>query len=882
MPLSAGEKLGPYEILAPIGAGGMGEVYRARDTKLKRDVALKVLPDSFARDPERMARFQREAEVLASLNHPNIAQIYGIEDRALVMELVEGQTLQGPLPLETALNYGRQIADALEAAHDKGIIHRDLKPANIMITPAGVVKVLDFGLAAVAQSSDSSNPANSPTLTISPTRAGTILGTAAYMSPEQARGKAVDRRADIWAFGVVLFEMLTGQRLFAGETVSDTLAAVLKEEPDWTRVPVKVRRLLKACLQKDPKQRLQAIGDWRLLLTDEQPSPTATKRKLPWLAAALLAVVAGVALWAPWRATRPLEHPLIRLDVDLGSDVSLPGPGPAGTRNSVSIPPDGTRLAYVASVSGGPPRLLTRRLDQPKAIELPGTEGASQPFFSPDGQWIGFSTGAKLNKISVEGGAVVPLGEASSFPGASWGEDGIVLGGAGPGLVRIPSGGGAAMPVTDMRKGETGHGLPQILPGGNAVLFVVYTTSYDADNATIEVVSLKDHVRKILLRGGTSPYYLPSGHLVYVNKGTLFAIPFDLDRLETRGTAVPVLDGIAQGQDGLAHLDFSRSLTGPGALVYRKSSGGGPQMSTIQWLDGAGKKEPLLAKPGNYRDPRLSPDGRRLALSVGEGGRQDIWVYDLQRDAMTRLTVDGSYISPIWSPDGQYIVFTSYAGPLFWTRADGGGQPQAMTEGKNPQRAFSFSPDGQRLAYQELSGPGTSSMKIWTLPVAEDGGQFRAGKPELFVGTEGFALDPEFSPDGRWLAYESGERGSAREVFVRAFPAPASGQGGRWQISNGGAQFPVWSRNGHELLYWSGDRIMAVSYTVKGEVFVPEKPRVWVSKLGGSPAFDLAPDGKRIAVVTPVESAEAPKQEHDVVFIENFFDELRRRAPTGK
>jgi serine/threonine-protein kinase len=860
MSLAAGSKLGPYEILAPIGAGGMGEVYRAKDTKLDREVAIKVLPAALAQDPERLARFEREAKVLASLNHPNIAQIYGVEDRALVMELVPGEPLKGPLPLETALNYARQIADALEAAHEKGIIHRDLKPANIMITPAGVVKVLDFGLAAVAQSSDPSNPANSPTLTISPTRAGMILGTAGYMSPEQARGKAVDKRADIWAFGVVLYEMLTGKPLFEGETVSDTLAAVLKEEPDWTRVPVKVRRLLRACLQKDPQQRLQAIGDWRLLLADAQPSPTATKSKLPWALAALLAVVAGVALWAPWRATRPLERPLIRLDVDLGPDVSLPGPVPAGTRNSVSISPDGTRLAYVASVSGGPPRLLTRRLDQAKAIELPGTEGAYQPFFSPDGLWIGFSSGDKLNKISVEGGAVVPLGESSSFPGASWGDDGIVLGGTLTGLVRIPSGGGAATPVTEMRHGETGHGFPQILPGGKALLFVVYTTNFDADKATIEVVSLRDHVRKVLLQGGTSPYYLPSGHLVYANKGTLFAIPFDLDRLETRGTAVPVLDGIAyQSQLGLAHLDFSRSPAGPGALIYRKGSGGGPQMSTIQWLDGAGKKEPLLAKPGNYRDLRLSPDGRRLALSVEEGGRQDIWVYDLQRDAMTRLTVDGSYISPIWSPDGQYIVFTSYSGPLYLTRADGGGQPQAITQGKNPQRAFSFSPDGKRLAYQELSSSGLRSMQIWTLPLEEHGGQFRAGKPELFVGTEGFALYPAFSPDGRWLAYESGARGGAREVYVRAFPTPASGQGDRWQISNGG-QFPV-----------------------KGDVFVADKPRVWLSKLRGpTAAFDLAPDGKRIAVVTPVESAEAPKQEHDVVFIENFFDELRRRVPANK
>jgi serine/threonine protein kinase len=395
----------------------MGEVYRARDTKLDRDVAIKVLPAALAQDPERLARFEREAKVLASLNHPNIAQIYGVEERALVMELVDGQTLQGPLPLETALNYAKQIAEALEAAHDKNIIHRDLKPANIMITPAGVIKVLDFGLAAVAQSSDPSSPANSPTLTISPTRAGMILGTAAYMSPEQARGKALDKRADIWAFGVVLFEMLSGKQLFHGETVSDTLAQVLTKEPDWERVPSKVRRLLKKCLEKDPKKRLRDIGDaWELL--EDAPAttvPSPSRRAMTgWVAAGALVVALGMALWAPWRGTKPVDRPLVRLDVDLGADVSLPTPG---LLSSVAISPDGTRLVYA---SGNPPKLFTRRLDQPKASELLGTEGATIPFFAPDGQWVGFYTRGKLNKISVEGGAVVPLADVSNFGGASW------------------------------------------------------------------------------------------------------------------------------------------------------------------------------------------------------------------------------------------------------------------------------------------------------------------------------------------------------------------------------------------------------------------------------------------------------------------------------
>jgi serine/threonine-protein kinase len=464
--------LGPYEILAPIGAGGMGEVYRARDTKLDRDVAIKVLPASFAQDPERLARFEREAKVLASLNHSNIAQIYGIEDRALVMELVDGETLQGPLPLETALNYARQIADALEAAHDKGIIHRDLKPANIMITPAGVVKVLDFGLAAVAQSSDPSNPANSPTLTISPTRAGIILGTAGYMSPEQARGKLVDKRADIWAFGVVLFEMLTGKPLFHGETVSDTLAQVLTKEPDWEQVPAKVRRLLQACLQKDPKQRLQAVGDWKLMLTDVQQIHVAAPSQsqfsfAAWAAAAALALALGVALWAPWRAANSVDRPLMRLEVSLGPD-AIPG-----ANSEVAISPDGTRIVFPIRGRDGKPLLASRLLDQAAITPLPGTENGTGVFFSPDGQSIGFAADSKLKKVSLRGGAPVTLTDASVLLGASWGESGDIVASLNVvgGLVSIPASGGSPHAVTNPGKQENIHFLPQVLPDGNAVLF---------------------------------------------------------------------------------------------------------------------------------------------------------------------------------------------------------------------------------------------------------------------------------------------------------------------------------------------------------------------------------------------------------------------------
>jgi serine/threonine-protein kinase len=902
MSLAPGTRLGAYEVLAPLGAGGMGEVYRAKDTRLKRDVAIKVLPDAFARDAGRMARFQREAEVLAALNHPNIAQIYGAEDNALVMELVEGPTLadriqQGAIPLEESLAIASQIAEALEAAHEKGIVHRDLKPANVKIKPDGTVKVLDFGLAAILQNTTSgaTDPANSPTLTIGATQVGAIMGTAGYMSPEQAVGKPVDRRADIWSFGVVLFEMLTGERLFTGETASHILADVIKGEIDFGKLPSStpgaIRNLLKRCLDRDVKNRLQWIGEARVAISRAENEPeTATSapsrsrfRSIGWITAAVLAVIASAALWGLWRATQPIEKPLVRLDVDLGSDISLPPPF-STPLSTVVISPDGTRLAFVASSAGGTPRLFTRRLDQPKATELPGTTGAGGPCFSPDGQWIGFYASGKFNKISVEGSAVVPLVDVVGFPGgATWQEDGnIVLGGivsagvGSGGLGRISSGGGAPTKVTEANA-ELGHVLPQSLPGGKALLFVAYPM-LSANQAHIDVITLADGHRKTLVPGATSARYLPtssgSGHLVYTNKGTLFAVPFNLDRLETRGTAVPVLDDLAyQAPSGSAHFDVSRS----GTLVYRKGSGTTASMTTIQWLtpagDAVGKKETLRGKPGIYESPSFSPDGTRLALTVTEQGNQDVWVYDQRRDAMTRLTAGGgTYTAAIWSPDSRYVFFGSLTSGMFRTRADGAGQPQPLTRSKTAQIPWSVAPDGKRLAYFEI-GP---RPQLWTVPLEEANGQMQAGKPEQFLKSQFADLDPEFSPDGKWLAYVSNATGS-NEVYVRAFPDA----GGQWQISNNGGTQAVWSRNGHDLLYQSGDQIMAVSYTLKGDSFVPDKPRVWLAKLGGN-EWDLAPDGKRVAVVMPVGTPEAPKQDHEVVFLENFFDYLRRRVPFSK
>jgi serine/threonine-protein kinase len=583
--LAAGTRLGAYEILSLIGSGGMGEVYRARDNRLNRDVAIKVLPADVAADHDRLARFEREAQVLASLNHPNIAAIHGVDDSsgkpALVMELVEGPTLadriaSGPIPLDEALPIAKQIAEALEGAHEQGIIHRDLKPANIKVRGDGTVKVLDFGLAKALEPrtgiSGVVNLSMSPTIT-SPammTGVGMLLGTAAYMSPEQAKGRSADKRSDIWAFGCVLYEMLTGTRAFAGEDVSDTLAFILTREPDWTALPSNtptlIRRVLDHCLKKDRKRRLDSAAAARLEIEDALAAPSvaegaaaspgsmprsAWSGTLPWaLVGALVGALAAglllvLGLWAPWRAQTLVERPLVRVDVDLGAEVSLPVPGRTGG-SSVAISPDGTRLVYV---SGLPTKLFTRRLDQPNATELPGTQGADYPFFSPDGQWVGFFSRGKVNKISVDGGAVVPLlGDISFFNGASWGEDGSIFVSVLPrGLLRMPASGGPPETVVEPGNGDQVLASPRILPGGKAIVFESFHVR-DVDRDTIEVLTLADHRRKIVTRGGRSSRYLAASsgarYLVYVAQTTLFAVPFDLDTLETRGTAVPVLNDV--------------------------------------------------------------------------------------------------------------------------------------------------------------------------------------------------------------------------------------------------------------------------------------------------------------------------------------------------
>ena len=887
--LTVGSSLGPYRIEEFLGAGGMGEVYRATDTKLGREVAVKVLPESFAQDVELMTRFRREAQVLAALNHPRIAQVYGIEEHAFVMELVEGPTLaerieRGPIALDEALAIARQVAEALEAAHEKGIIHRDLKPGNVKITRAGAVKLLDFGLATVARGPRGmlEAPPGSSTMTMSPTQPGMILGTAAYMSPEQARGEAVDQRTDIWAFGVVLYEMLTGRNLFKGDTTSDTLALVLTKELDWKRVPVKAQRLLRRCLERDPNRRLRDIADAWMLLDEAQQAPPA-KTLAAWLLAAgavfLLAALA-VSWW--WRAARtsPLAlQPLVRLDIDLGTDVSI---GSTAGPNVV-ISPDGSRLMYVSHS-----RLFTRRLDESKATELAGTELGANPFFSPDGQWVGFFSLSKLKKVLVGGETATSLCNWVAAQGFSWGEDGYIVAGEDGVLSRIPSDGGDPVPITKFAPGEYLHRFPQVLPGSRAVIFTAFTKSAvrGSDSAlgqsNVEVMTLKDGKRKTLHRGGRFGQYLASGHLVYLDGRTLFAVPFDLDRLAVRGTPVPVLEGVGAGCCGDSKIAFSAAPTGHGTVVYRNSAAQTTRV-TIQWLDADGNTQPIVATPGRYGFPSLSPDGKRLAIS-------GVSTCDVQRCSMKPLTLDGG-LGPVWTPDGRYIAYMRYSTTvlgIFLTRADGAAKPRELldtgfrlgeSQGPTPlPTPWSFAPYGRRLAFFQYSL--ASGWDLWTLPLETDGAGLRAREPEVLLQTPSHELQPAFSPDGRWLAYISDEAGNP-QVYVRAFPD----NGGKWRISNTNGLNPVWSRNGRELFYRTVDgQIMVAPYTVNGDSFSADKPHAWSERRiaceGRLKNFDVPPDGKRIVALMPVEGPEGERSQNHVTMLQNFYDELRRRVPT--
>ena len=906
MLLSEGDKLGHYRILGPLGAGGMGEVYRAHDTQLDRDVAIKVLPHALATDPERLARFDREAKILATLNHPNIAVIFGLVEcgggRALVMELVEGETVtslikRGPMSVKDTCKAGRQIAEALEAAHDKGVVHRDLKPGNIMVTPAGVVKVLDFGLAAMVQSDRATpgDPNNSPTLNTAGTMAGTILGTASYMSPEQTEGLPVDKRADIWSFGVVLWEMLTGKRLFEGKTVSHTLADVLRKEIDFSKpsAPAPIRELLERCLDREMKTRLRDIGEARVTLDNvitgvysNEDSPVKTtsplRKWMPWAVAAVALIVAAVAGWSRFSAPPIADRPLTRLNVDLGPEAIR------GSRITAVLSPDGRRIVFTGRSPGGGRQLFTRRLDQPAATPLAGTESSSSasqflPFFSPDGEWIAFFADGKVKKVAAEGGSAITLVEASQTGlGGSWGADGNLILGTMTGLKRMPAAGGVAQSV----KGSDGVQIfPQVLPGAQAVLFNGTLLGTNFEDLNIEVLQFSTGQTKTLLHGGYWPRYLATfgntGHLVYMHEGTLYAVGFDPQRLEIRGTPVPMLDDIGASPEVLeGGGQFSFSDTGTFVYLSGRAEN---NVFPIQWLDAAGKTTPLVAQPGIYSAPRLSPDGRRLAYTVGSSTSANVWVYDLERQTPTQLTFSAPGTHEVaWAPDSKHIVFSDGAA-LWWIRADGSGHPQRLLDKSVDPRPFSFSPalgkDGRLVFVQG----GVGSPGIYTLPIdLSDPERPKAGKAETFLADPRIVeVDPAFSPDGKFLAYVSNESGQ-EQVFVRPFPGP----GGKWRISTDGGKFPVWSRATHEMLFLDfDDHIMSVNYTSQGDTFSPGVPHLWsstpVRRMSMQQNFDLSPDGKRV-VMFPHPTAEQSQGPVHVTFLLNFFDEVRRRVPTGK
>jgi serine/threonine-protein kinase len=877
MSLPTGSRLGHYEISALLGKGGMGEVYRARDSRLNRDVAIKVLPAALANDPGRMARFEREAQVLAALNHPNIAAIYGLESGALVMELVPGDTLaarveHGPIPVEEALAVARQIAEALEAAHEKGIIHRDLKPANVKITPEGKVKVLDFGLAKAFDAdaaSVSAGLSNSPTLTLEATRAGVILGTAGYMSPEQARGKPADKRADIWSFGVVLFEVLTGRPTFEGETVSDTLAAVLRADLDWARLPAetppRIRRLLARCLERDPARRLHDIADARIEIDSPEeaapvqsaPAPRAASRVLPWVLAALLAIALA---WIALRGTPPAApRPVTRWSAPIPDAYLFP---------TVALSRDGTRLAY----SGGSaqPRPMLRLLDQFETRPIAGVDSAFAPVFSPDGQWILYLGQNKLKKIPVTGGTSIGLADLANSFGYTWGDDNNIVfnDGSDKGLKQVSAAGGPVKTLTtpDATRGEASHRWPHYVPGGKAIVFTIGTNG-PWDQALIALLDLKTGGKRVLVKGGYSGKYVPSGHLVYMRGTTLFAVPFDIARMELRGSEVPVVEGVsALPQVGFGDYDFADS----GLLVY---SGGTAQRvdSTLEWADRSGVRKPVGAPPKVYNGVRLSPDGERAAVVIAGPDliHSDIWIFDLSRGTLTRLTFEGANTSPAWTPDSRRVAFRSIINEkngISWAPVDGSAKPAPLLAADSAAYPTSWSPDGRTLLFSQQE---TLSFKthVRMLPAPGGGGAAQASD---FLRTEFSETGAQFSPDGKWVAYQSDESGQ-NQIYVRPFPGP----GGKVQISTeAGASAPRWSRNGKELFYReaASGQFWVVDVQL-GAAFHAGRPQPLFKETG---AFDIAPDGQRILLVKTPQTAPSGGRLDAVV---NWFEELKRRAP---
>jgi serine/threonine protein kinase len=843
MPLPAGTRIGPYEIVSPLGAGGMGEVYRARDSKLGREVALKVLPAALASDANYLARFQREAQALAALNHPNIAAIYGLEDRAIIMELVEGQTLDqristGAIPVAEALRIARQIADALEAAHEKGIVHRDLKPANVKMTPDGVVKVLDFGLATAVQREQSSDPANSPTLTMTMTQEGVIMGTAGYMSPEQASGRLVDKRADIFSFGVLLWEMLSGRKLFEGETVSHTLAHVLTAQPDWSALPSStppgLRRLLQRCLEKDRTKRLRDIGDaWAILEEPEAAAapviqqPLARRSMLPWAIAAVLgAITAALGYIAYHHVTeQPQVARLSLLPPDKATFVQ---------RSHPTLSPDGRKLTFIAK-SGGDTQLWVRDLDSLVARPLPGTNDSNDPFWSPDSRFIGFFAGGKLKKIEVAGGPAQTVCDAPIGRGGSWNRDGVIIftpASLAP-IFRVSAAGGKATQVTaiDASLHESSHRFPWFLPDGRHFLFLARGSRGDGEAVYSGDLESKD--RKQVLAADSNAIYAPPGLVLFMREGTLMAAPFDAGRLQATGDPFPVAEQVdwdANNNKG------SFSLSQTGVLAY--FPGAGSQNVKLTWLDRAAKALDSIGVRGSLLTPALSPDGNTVAVDLldSSSNNRDIWLLGLARGTATRFTFARNNLSPVWSPDGSQVAFgTAERGQFTISRkaANGSGAEEVLHRSSTAVLPTDWSRDGRFIVYDQRTEKGTNA--IWVLPLSGD------RKPIPYLSYFGGKL----SPNGRWMTYGSIETGRF-EVYVQSFPDKS----GKFQISTRGGMRAQWSRDGKEIFYIAPAGLMTVDVKA-GEKFEAGAPKaLFEVRLVGQQTYAVSPDARRFLFPT--------------------------------
>jgi eukaryotic-like serine/threonine-protein kinase len=862
--MTPGAKLGSYEIIAPIGAGGMGEVYRARDTRLKRDVALKVLPEAFARDPGRMARFQREAEVLASLNHPNIAAIYGVEERALVMELVEGESPKGPMPFDEAWKIALQMADALEYAHEKGVVHRDLKPANIKVTHDGVVKLLDFGLAKAFNDPAEASPveaADSPTIALGGTIAGTILGTAGYMAPEQAKGKRVDRRADIWAWGVVLYELLTGERLFKGEDASDTLAQVLTKQPDLQRVPGNTRRLLQACLQKDPKLRLRDIGDAKQFLGEESVAGPVHPRRnwLAWGVAALaIAGVAGLG-FVHFREIQP-EPPVLKYTI---------APPENSTLHSFAISPDGRAVALAATLKGRR-SLWVRRLDSLEMTELAGTEGAQDPFWSPDGREIGFFSGlnSSLRKIPARGGHVDTLIQGRTGGGA-WNRDGVILAGGLGGMRRVSASGGSPSVVIPAKPPLT---WPAFLPDGRRFLYRIGQGLEEDVGVYVASLDGKES-RKIVADRSKAFFVGPQpgsrfGHLLFVRQGVLLAQPVDPDSLQPVGEPFQVAQPITDSLEGF-------SVSEGGTLLYRA---GATADAELNWFDRSGRKSGSAAEPGPIFDFALSPDEKRLIVSrTNSSAQRDLWMQDLEHRTPSRFTLDASWnFRPAWSRDGRYVAFTSNRSGRadLYLKSAIGTVPEKLIFATKETGKLSgdWSHDGKLLLFQDFVPPGTSGSDLFALPIG-------GGDRIPIVQGDFNQTKAQLSLDDRWLAYVSDESGHD-EVYVQPFSTDGKPATERWPISAAGGTDPRWRRDGKVLYYLAADqKLMAVPVmaTAGGFAFgiaqaLFEVPPLTGPVAAGSFRYAASADGNRFLILMDSSNA-APAP---ITVVTNWRSALKR------